>query len=301
MRRWWAAGTAAADLVGGRADLWLPGALAWVITVGWLPLVLAVSRPPTAADLTFLGARLYTSGWWPWNAVVVGLGALLVVAAAIGLVAVAESILVGGRRPLTLSTIARVAGIGAVAVAPAAAVLAAGATAFVVVALSEFNAPGAGDPLWRALAVVAPVVVPLAAAWMGGAAVHAVAVRESVDGRAGMLEALSAVPRRLREAGAAGLMSAVGAFLAILASVVVATVLLSVLWEPIEVRLAIDGADLAVAPLLVGFVGIWLCLVLGGGALHAWASVTWTRVLAPGVRRGDEGARSRTTGAPHRP
>jgi len=26
-------------------------------------------------------------------------------------------------------------------------------------------------------------------------------------------------------------------------------------------------------------VAIWLCLVLAGGAVHAWGTLTWTRVL----------------------
>lgn len=63
------------------------------------------------------------------------------------------------------------------------------------------------------------------------------------------------------------------------AYLVLAAILLRVLWAPIEQRLALDGIDAAAALLLVGFVAIWICLVLGGGALHAWGSVTWTRIL----------------------
>jgi hypothetical protein len=33
-------------------------------------------------------------------------------------------------------------------------------------------------------------------------------------------------------------------------------------------------------------VAIWLCLVLAGGALHAWGSLSWTRLLDA---RGAEG------------
>ncbi|MBW3613488.1 MAG: IclR family transcriptional regulator C-terminal domain-containing protein, partial [Chloroflexi bacterium] len=77
MRRWWSDALAAADVVAGRADLWLPGALAWSLTVGWAPLTLAVVPAPDAADLTFLGARLYTSGAWPWNAFAAGVGLVL--------------------------------------------------------------------------------------------------------------------------------------------------------------------------------------------------------------------------------
>jgi hypothetical protein len=57
-------------------------------------------------------------------------------------------------------------------------------------------------------------------------------------------------------------------------------VLLRVLWHPIGTRLEGDGFGVAAILLLVGFVAIWLCLVLAGGALHAWGSVTWTRLLA---------------------
>jgi hypothetical protein len=35
-------------------------------------------------------------------------------------------------------------------------------------------------------------------------------------------------------------------------------------------------------------VSIWLCLVLAGGALHAWGSVSWTRLLE--ARGRDAGA-----------
>ena len=69
---------------------------------------------------------------------------------------------------------------------------------------------------------------------------------------------------------------------------VVARVLLRVLWAPIEARLSGEGFGIAVVLLLVGFVAIWLCLVLAGGALHAWGSVSWTRLLE--ARGRDAGA-----------
>jgi hypothetical protein len=34
-------------------------------------------------------------------------------------------------------------------------------------------------------------------------------------------------------------------------------------------------------------VAIWLCLVLAGGALHAWSATTWSRLLATGARPND--------------
>ena len=80
---------------------------------------------------------------------------------------------------------------------------------------------------------------------------------------------------------------------------VLAAVLLRVLWAPIEQRLALDGIDVASALLLVGFVAIWLCLILGGGALHAWGSVAWTRILdAVAEDRGTASPTVETTAQP---
>lgn len=301
MRRWWTEALGAADHVAGRAGLWLPGALAWSLTVGWLPIVVAVARPPTVADLTFLGARVYTSGAWPWNAVTAFAGAVLLAVAAFVLVALAETVLVGGgRRGLSARSVARVAAIGFVTAAPALAALLATATAFVIVALGEFNAPGIADPLLRTLASIWPFLLVVAVAWILGASAHAAAVRAAVIGGAGFLAAIAAVPRHLAGAGLAALAAALAATLARVAYLALCAVLLGVLWDPIETRLAIGGIDAALAPLLVGFVAIWLCLVLGGGALHAWASVTWTRVLGGRAADADR-AGPRTQGAPHRP
>lgn len=301
MRRWWTASVAAADLVAGRADLWLPGALAWSLTVGWAPLTLAVVSAPDTADLTFLGARLYSSGAWPWNAIAAGGGLLLLAISALVLVAVAETVLVGGgRRGPTVRGVARLAAIGLVTAAPTVAALLAAATAFIIVAMREFNAPGVADPVLRSLWRISPILLAIALAWVGGAAAHAAATREAVLRRAGMVEALAAVPRRLRRSGAAGILSSVAAFAASVAYLATATLLLSVLWDPIGMRLAVGGLDATVGPLLVGFVAIWLCLVLGGGALRAWSSETWTRVLEHHGAR-DDAAGRRTQGEPHRP
>jgi hypothetical protein len=93
MRRWWIEARAAATIVADHGSLWLPGALAWSLTLGWIPLVVAVARPPNVADLTFLGARIYSSGAWPWNAFAAGAGALLLVGIGFLLVGVAEATL----------------------------------------------------------------------------------------------------------------------------------------------------------------------------------------------------------------
>jgi hypothetical protein len=59
-------------------------------------------------------------------------------------------------------------------------------------------------------------------------------------------------------------------------------ILINVLWAPIGAGLVAGGAiDATGVLLLVGFVAIWLCLVLAGGALHAWGSATWSALLEP--------------------
>jgi hypothetical protein len=153
-----------------------------------------------------------------------------------------------------------------------------------LVAQGEFNAPNrTGDPLVRTLMRVAPLLgAVLAAAVVGGAA-HAAAMRAAMAGRSAGA-ALREAPERLVGLGWAGILHAIGLALARVAFLVIAALLLRVLWDPIGIRLAGGGMDLATMLLLVGFVAIWLCLVLAGGALHAWGSVTWTRLLA--VRAG---------------
>ena len=86
-------------------------------------------------------------------------------------------------------------------------------------------------------------------------------------------------PTVLARPGIAAPVQAAVLFAAKMVYLVVAAMLLRVLWDPIGARLASDGMGPSSLLLLVGFVAIWLCLVLGGGALHAWGSVSWSRVL----------------------
>ena len=67
MRRWLDRIGAAASHVADRSTLWLPGALAWMVTFGWVALLVGVARAPSVAELTFFGAAVVTSGAWPWN------------------------------------------------------------------------------------------------------------------------------------------------------------------------------------------------------------------------------------------
>ena len=286
MQRWWAASRTAAGLVADRPALWLPGALAWVVGIGWLALVVGVARPPTTAGLTFLGAGIFASGAWPWNAVAIGSGALLVVLIALSLGAAAEAVLLRGPRATGLG-VRRLFVLGLICSAPVLAGLLLSATAAVMVARVEFNAPRETvDPVARTALRVAPLLVATVVVAAAGAAMHAAAARRAMTGSP-VDESLRRGLRDLRVAGVAALAQAVAVLLARVVYLAVAAVLLRVLWAPIGERVELAGIDPAAALLLVGFVAIWLCLVLGGGALHAWGSVSWTGVL--GARIGGEG------------
>jgi hypothetical protein len=290
MRTWAAAAGATADLVSQHPELWLPGALGWLVTIGWLVLVIGVAHPPSVAELTFVGAAIFTSGAWPWNAVAIGATALLALVAAIGLFAVAEAFL-AGPSSATGQRIVRTFLLALVCALPALVALLGLATAGFAIAPVEFNAPDRADPVLRILLRLTPLVLAVAGAIVAGSAIHAAASRVS---GASPGEAIRAAPRWLARANASAIVHAAAVLVARIGFAVLAAVLLRVLWAPIADRLAADGIDAALMLLLVGFVAIWLCLVLAGGALHAWGSLTWTRVLgaarpdAPAGRTGME-------------
>jgi hypothetical protein len=280
MAAWLGAATSSARLVSERPDLWLPGALAWIASVGWLPLVVAVARPPTVAELTFLGARMVTSGAWPWNAVAIAIAVAAIVLAAFVVVAAANSALIAtlDDRGTNHGGVRRVLAIDLVAAVPAAVLVAALLAVTATIATGIFNAPqdGGAGPVLRIGIRLAPILVGLAGAVVVGAAFAAVAARS--DGlRNGV--------RRLVRLGPAALAQVLVATVTGVAYVAGGALLLSVLWAPIGAELGVRGEfDLATGLLLVGFVAIWLCLVLAGGALHAWSATTWSRLLAAGPR-----------------
>ena len=279
MHRWWTASRAAAAIVADRPALWLPGALAWVVGIGWLALVIGVARAPNTAGLTFLGAGIFASGAWPWNAVAIGVGALLVTLAAMALAAAAEAALLRGRRATAVG-VRRLFVLGVICAAPVAAALLLTATVAVMVARAEFNAPGETmDPVARTALGVAPLLLVTIVAAVAGGAVHAAAVRHAVEG-APIEASFRRGLRDLRVAGRRAVAHASALLIIRVAYLAIAAVLLRVLWAPIGERLKLAGLTSADALLLVGFVAIWLCLVLAGGALHAWGSSTWSRVLA---------------------
>jgi len=287
MHRWQTASAQAASHVADRASLWLPGALAWMVTVGWLALILGVANPPSVAELTFFGAGAFTSGLWPWNGIAIVVVGLLLIGLAVGLDSVAEAVLLHGRRSSSAEVRTNFA-VGVICVIPLLVTAVAFGAALFVIAPGTFNDPNPeGGPLLRTLLAVAPFAVAMVLAAMLGSAVHAAAIRALAE-TGGPWSALAAAPRSLGRAGTAAVVQIVAHFAARISYLVVATVLLRVLWAPIEARLSEEGFGVGVILLLVGFVAIWLCLVLAGGALHAWGSVSWTRLLE--ARGRDAGA-----------
>lgn len=286
MRRWMGAAATALRIVSDRPALWVPGALAWTVTVGWIPLVVGVARPPTVVELTFLGARLFTSGAWPWNALAIGGLLLVALGLAFVLVAYAEAALLRGlgasdRVPPALGLLA----ISVVTAGPALAALLLAATAIVVVAPAEFNSPDQGGPILGTLAAIWPFLAVAALAAAVGAAVHAAAGRLLGQARRDWLAALRDAPGLLGAAGVPAAAQVVALLLARVAAILLVALLARVLWAPIGSRLDAAGFDIATGLLLVGFMAIWLCIVLAGGALHAWGSTTWTLLLDAGGQR----------------
>ena len=293
MRRWLTEASSAARFVSDRPQLWVGGGLAWAATVGPLALLLAVVPAPNVSDLTFLGARVFVAATWPWNAVALGALAAFAMLFALALVSLAEAFLLGdGERPSPAS-VARAFAVTLVAALPVLVVAGATALALAGVAPSEFTAPDTaeGGPVVRTLFGIGPLLGVLVGTVVSASAYAAAARVLAIRRRATLRNALSGAIALLAAAGSPSAIQALAAPAARLAYLGLAILLLGVLWAPIGERLASGaGFDAAQAALLVGFVAIWLCLVLGGGALHAWGSVSWTRILAvrsPSVERGD--------------
>jgi hypothetical protein len=284
MRRWLAAASGSLVDVSERPMLWIPGALSWVASVGWIPFVAAVVRPPTQSELTYFGAGMQSSGLWPLNLVLVAAGAVLAVTAAVGLVAIgnaALSAMLRGRRVQSVDA-GRLFVTSLVGIVPIALVAFALLVAMIAVAPVEFNRPQADPgPVVRTLGRLAPLlalgaVVVIVTATYAGLAGRAATERQGVA--AGLIEA----PRLARRAGVAGVLHVVATAIIGISFLVLSGILIGILWEPIGLGLMSgQPIDATVALLLVGFVAIWLCLVLAGGALQAWGSATWWALLQP--------------------
>ena len=282
MIRWRDTAGQSLRLVAERPELWLPGALAWIASVGWIPFVVAVVQAPSVAELTFLGARLVSSGAWPWNAVLIGaaLATLVIVAFAVTAAANAVVMALLAQRAASWADVRRILAVNLVAALPAVLSAMIVVAALSAVAPGEFNAPDpAGGPVLRTLVRLLPYLALLGVTTAVGAALAAVAGRLAVERRRGVVQALRSAPAATFQAALAS--HALVAFAVQVAYLAFCALLLTVLWAPIGTQLAVGGGlDVAAGLLLVGFVAIWLCLVLAGGALHAWSAATWSRLVA---------------------
>ncbi|MDQ3688871.1 MAG: hypothetical protein M3406_02325 [Chloroflexota bacterium] len=290
MRRWGDAAFVSARDVSERPELWLPGALAWIAGVGWIPFIAAVLRPPTVAELTFLGAGIVSAGSWPWNAVAMGLASLGIALLAFGLVAAGNATLLAllsGRRPSGSDLVSLLA-VGAVVAVPFAFAVPVLVVSLVEVVPGEFNAAESpGGPVLRSIARVAPLIAVAGALVILAASLAAVAGAIAVHRRVGPVASLRTALSAFVRIGAPALAHIAASAVAHVVYLAFAILLLGVLWAPIGARLGGGaGLDVAIGLLLVGFVAIWLCLVLAGGALHAWSAATWSHLLAADASEG---------------
>jgi hypothetical protein len=282
MRRWLAAATSAMAHVSESPTLWVPGALTWVASVGWIPFLAAVVRVPTQSELTYFGAGMQTSGLWPLNLVLIAVAVVAVVTLAVGLVAVGNAALDAvlraqrfvaadaGRRFVT----------SLIGVLPVALVVFVLLVATIAVAPAEFNRPQADPgPVLRILGRLLPLLVLGAVVVVSTAALAGLAGRAATE-TGSVAGGLAGLPVMLRRAGSAGAVHILATALLGVAFLVLSGILINVLWTPIGAGMLTGGTiDAAGVLLLVGFVAIWLCLVLAGGALHAWGSATWSLLL----------------------
>jgi hypothetical protein len=292
MFAWLLRGASAAQLAGDRADLWPAGALSWLAYVGWLPVILVVAQPDPNGLAAF-GVSIYTSSAYPGNvialaAVVVAGFAVSCLLAAIGELTLQRTAiqLEDGRAPLGRATLTVFSVILASSL-PVAVAVAFVLRRLLVVAPGEFQSPDIGTPILVRLALdLLPYLLALLLVVLLVQAFAGVALRRAqIQPDRPLASVLAASARELRArpwsllgvAGCAMLLDLLGAVLTF--------ALLGVLWTPIGK--ALDAGRLA-APdtllLLLGFVAIWLALLLAAGAVHVAISAWWAMELARGGR-----------------
>jgi hypothetical protein len=283
MRGWLSGAVAAARVAADRAELWLPGALPPFAAAGWLVLLLTVAPLPDASGAAGLGLRLMASGWFPWNVVVLlvavasGLATLLLVVA-FGEVALLMGLSdPAGAEPLP--TVPRAMGVLAVAGLPVL-VTAAGLAwlaAPAVIDVVTLPDPFTPAPI-RVAAATWPLLVALAAVIVAAQAFGAAALRSQRGGRGGQGRLRASGRRVVRLLPQAAVTMA-----AFVLGQLATAVVLALLWRPLDTRLETGGlAQPTTVILLVGFVWIWLVLVILAGVVQAWTSAWWSAALDAG-------------------
>jgi hypothetical protein len=277
----------AARIAADRADLWPAGALATLAFPGWLAFLLVVA-PPDPGDLVFVASSLRGSSAFPYNVIVlcaaiVGGAVLLCLLAAVAEAALPRMAQADRSHPPLASSALVGLTITLIAALPAALATAALLLGLVALAPAEFTSPDLGIPLAVRLARdLLPFVVALVLAVLLGQAIGGVALRRALGSEGRLVgAALADAGRDLAHhpwsrIGVAGV-----GLLADAVAVALTYALLRVLWAPIGAQLAVGrltSPDTLL--LLVGFVAIWLALLLAAGALHVTISAWWALELA---------------------
>ncbi len=259
--------------------------LASLVYVGWLPLLLVVA-PPDGNDLEYFGISLITSGFYPLNVVALSVAAVAGFILLALLAAVAETALVGLLRGRPVAGASRMAWSGlAILLVATLPVLVAGTAlvmAIVSVAPGVYISPDVETPVLLRLAwTVLPHLVAVGAAILVGQSFGGVALRVAALGSGrDTTGAIRAGFRRLVRDPFGPLGVALVGWVKDLLLVVGGYLLLSGPWSAVGDRLS-GGPPLRPEALLllVGFVGIWLAVLIVGGALHAFVSAWWLAEL----------------------
>jgi hypothetical protein len=292
MLGWLQRGAEAAQLASDRSDLWPAGSLAWLAYIGWLPLVVVLGQPDSN-DLAFLGVSLYTSSAFPLNVVALVAGAVALFGLLCLLAALAEVALMRsadastsqtslGRMTVTAFAITLVSAMPAVLAATGVF------AGLISVAPTVYQSPDIGTPvLLRLAAQLLPLLLLFVLGLLVGQAFGGIAIRRAHASGESVASSLAFSARRLIRMPWTWLGVAGAGMLADAISLLFTFSLLRVLWAPIGVSLA-DGllAHPATLLLLLGFVTIWLALLLIAGALHVAVSAWWAMELARGHRGG---------------
>ncbi|HET7141208.1 MAG TPA: hypothetical protein VFJ03_01865 [Candidatus Limnocylindria bacterium] len=286
MPGWLARAGEALRIGADRADLWPAGTLAWLAYVGWLPLLLVIA-PVDADAIEAFGVSVYLSQSFPLNvillaaALVVGFAALCLLAAAAG-VSLLELAVPGVRAPSRSRTTLSAFAIVLLASLPVVAVLLMAAYGAIAIAPSEYLSGDLHTPvLLRIAAHVLPQLAAAAAVLILVQALAGVALHDlvTVPGRSA-IAALGAAIREMRRRPLGTIGLALVGTLVDAALLIFNVALLGVLWGPIAIGL---GDGLVSRPstilLLLGFVAIWLGLLLAAGALHVAVSAWWALQL----------------------
>ena len=292
-----------------RADLWLSGALAWLVYLGWVPLVVTLVPLPDAGDLAFLAARLVPTGGFPVGvaalaAGITGVAVLSLAAAAAAEVAIQRALAVDGGEPGGVGAVGetlKALSISIIALIPAVVVIFGLGNTLARVAPIEYTSPVDSPILLRIVAAALPWEVALVATTVIGQAVGAVALQRSLGpSRAGSLQGLAWAVGDLVRHPSARLATAMAISAIDAVALVMSVLVLRALWAPVAADLAAGRlASPGTVLLLVGFMAIWLALLLLSGVLHVAASCWWRLEVggASDAHRGVQQARVPEGGA----